>query len=79
MFSYFNCKNCNIKIFILSTGLYICVFIVLLLKIIKQGQLYHQLVKLIVYTCFCFSGYKNCNTTIVIPTASQVSINYLFS
>ena len=45
----------------LSNQLYICVFAFLVIKIITRRQLYQQLVRLILNTCFHFFNHKNCN------------------
>ena len=73
IFLLFTCKNYNAGVDLLAVShtdrLYICVFVFPLLKIIMRGQFYKQLVRPIVYICFCFSVYKNCSVKAAIPAA----------
>ncbi len=50
-----------------------------IVKIVAQGQLCQQLIKLVVHTCFRFSACKNGNAGTVVPAAGQAGYTYVFS
>lgn len=49
----------NAEVTVMLGLLYIFVYNFLLIKIVKQGQLYQQLVKPIIHICFSFFAHKN--------------------
>lgn len=61
-----------------SGRLHIPILAFLYIKLIIQGQLYQQLIKPIISTCFRFFIYKNRIAKIAILAAGQANYTYLF-
>lgn len=63
-----NCTSSYLSLF------YLRIFAFLFMKTVTWGQLCQQLVKPVVYICFCFSIYKNFNAEASVLAAGVATI-----